>query len=57
MAVRLSIPPKSPIQGRTAQGLGLEESILRTTGKIRREFIQENMLLDQKAVRKSSVTC
>jgi hypothetical protein len=57
MAVRLSIPPKSPIQGRTEQGLGLEGDILRTTGNIRREFISKNMQFEQKSVRKSSVTC
>ena len=57
MAVRLSIPPKSPIQGRTAQGLGLEKAIFSTTANIRLTFASNNMINEQKQVRKNAVTC
>ncbi|MFI4957380.1 MAG: hypothetical protein ACHQAX_09270 [Gammaproteobacteria bacterium] len=56
MAVRLSIPPKSPIQGRTAQGLGLEQAIFDTTASIRRSSLPENTNVEQKQVRKSPVS-
>ena len=57
MAVSYLFPPKSPIQGRTEQGLGLEKAIFETTGVIRRASLDVNAKIEQKQDRKSPVTC
>lgn len=54
MAVRLSIPPKSPIQGRTEQGLEIEQAIFKTTAGIRIMPLQQSPHYRGRQVRKST---